>query len=114
MFSIVFFIVLRIVKPGDCIEDVIIQQIPELEGLNVSKEKIRKILDRFGDKCLLILDGLDEHGLGQNQDVLKILRNRKLLNCGVLITSRPHSTREVEGFFPTVVRVDGFTTVSAR
>ena len=114
MFSIVFFIVLRIVKPGDCIEDVIIQQIPELEGLNVSKEKIRKILDRFGDKCLLILDGLDEHGLGQNQDVLKIIRNRKLLNCGVLITSRPHSTREVEGLFPTVVRVDGFTTGEAE
>ena len=117
MFSIIFFIVLRIVKPGDCIEDVIIQQIPELEGLNVSKEKIRKILDRFGDKCLLILDGLDEHGLGQDQDVLKIIRNRKLLkllNCGVLITSRPHSTREIQSLFPTVVRVDGFTTKEAE
>ena len=114
MFSIIFFIVLRIVKPGDCIEDVIIQQIPELEGLNVSKEKIRKILDRFGDKCLLILDGLDEHGLGQNQDVLKIIQNRKLLNCGVSITSRPHSTREIQSLFPTVVRVDGFTTKEAK
>ena len=114
MFSIVFFIVLRIVKPGDSIEDVIIQQTPELEGLHVSKEKVGKMLDKFGKRCLLILDGLDEHGLGRNEDVLKIIRNSKLLHCGVLITSRPHSTKEVQSFFPTVVRVDDFTPKEAK
>ena len=114
MFSVIFFIVLRIVKPGDSIEDVIIQQTPELEGLHMSKEKVRKMLDKFGDRCLLILDGLDEHGLGQNDDVLKIIRNRKLLNCGVMVSSRPHSTKEIEGFFPTVVRVDVFTREEAE
>ena len=112
MFSIIFFIVLRIEKPCDSIESVIIQQTPELKGLNVSKEKVGKLLDQFGDRCLLILDGLDEHGLGQNKDVLKIITNEK--NCSVMITSRPHSTREIQSVFQTVVRVDGFTTEEAK
>ena len=114
MFSIIFFVVLRIVKPGDSIEDVIIQQTPELEGLHVSKEKVGKMLDKFGDRCLLIFDGLDEHSLGQNEDVLKIIRNRKLPNCSIMVSSRPHSTREIENYFPTVVRVDGFTRKEAE
>ena len=114
VFSIIFFIVLRIVKPGDCIESVIIQQTPELKGLDVSKDKVGKILERFGNRCLLILDGLDEHGLGKNEDVLKVIRNQKLLDCGVLITSRPHSAREIQSFFPTVVRVEGFTRKEAK
>ena len=74
-FSIVFFVFLKLVQPDETIENVILKQNPELEGLGVSVEKLRSILDRFSDRCLLILDGLDEHGLGQNIDVLKIIRN---------------------------------------
>ena len=57
---------------------------------------------------MLILDGLDEHGLGQNEDVVKIIRNQKLLDCGIIVSSRPHSTREIELLFLSVVRVEGF------
>ena len=66
---------------------------PELEGLGVSVEKLRFILDRFSDRCLLILDGLDEHGLGKNKDIVKIIQDKKLNNCGVVISSRPHCTK---------------------
>ena len=114
MFSIIFFVVLRIVNPSDSIEDVIIQQNSELLGLGLSRQKLSSILDKFGDRCLLILDGLDEHGLGQNEDVLNIIRDNKLLNVGVLITSRPHGIRVIETFFLTVVRVDGFTQEEAK
>ena len=79
-YSVVFFVHLNLVKPGDPIEYVIIQQHPELEGLNLSARKIRSMLERFGGRCLLILDGLDEHGLGKNEDVMKIIENRKLLD----------------------------------
>ena len=113
-FSIVFFVFLKLVQPDETIENVILKQNPELEGLGVSVEKLRSILDRFSDRCLLILDGLDEHGLGQNIDVLKIIRNQKLINCGILISSRPHCTRNIEIHFSTVVRVDGFTREQAK
>ena len=114
LYSIVFFVFLKFVQPGDSIENVIIKQNPELEGLGISVEKLHSILDRFSDRCLLILDGLDEHCLGQNEDVLKIIRNQKLLDCGIAVSSRPHSTREVEMDFSTVVRADGFTREQAK
>ena len=71
-------------------------------------------MDRFSDRCLLILDGLDEHGLGKNEDVLKIIRNQKLIKCGIIVSSRPHSTREIKMNFSTVVRVGGFSEKEAR
>ena len=108
IFPLVFFVFLKFVQPGEYIEDVILKQNPELEGLSVSRAKLCGILDRFSDRCLLILDGLDEHGLGQNEDVMKIIRNQKLLDYGIIVSSRPHSIREIELNFPEVVQVEGF------
>ena len=58
---------------------------------------------------MLILDGLDEHALGTNQDVLKIIRGEKLLSCSIIVTSRPHSTKQIEKYFPVILRIEGFT-----
>ena len=113
-FSIVLFVFLKVVCPSDAIENVIIKQRPELEGMGVTPEKLRSILEKFGNKCLLILDGLDEHALGKNQDVLKIVKGQKLLHCNIIVTSRPHSTGEVEQYFGTDVRVNGFTLNQAE
>ena len=112
VFSIVFFVALKFVKPGEPIENIILNQHPELEGMNVTKQKLHGILHRFGNRCLLILDGLDE--CGKNEDILKIIRNQKLLNCSIVVSSRPHSTREIERFFPNVVRLEGFTEKEAK
>ena len=114
IFSTVFFIFLKFVKRGEQIENVILKQNPELEGLGVSPKKLRAVLHRFSDRCLLILDGLDEHALGQNEDVLKIIQDQKLLDCGIIVSSRPHSTKEVEADFSTVIRVDGFNRKAAE
>ena len=112
--SIVFFVFLKLVKPEDTIENAIIMQTPELEGMRVTKELLSGILEKFGNQCLLILDGLDEHALGQNEDVHKIIRGAKCLNCNVILTSRPHSTGGIERYFDTIVRVEGFTRDEAR
>ena len=90
------------------------KQNSELEGLGVSAEKLQAIFEKFSDRCLLILDGLDEHGLGQNEDVLKIIRGEKFLDCGIVVSSRPHSTTEVVSYFRTVVKVDGFNSKEAE
>ena len=108
-FIIVFFVFLKFVNPGDHIENVIIEQNPYIMGLGITPEKLRSILDVFGNRCLLVLDGLDEHALGQNEDVLQIIRGQKLLDCHVIVSSRPHSTRNIQHYFQTIVRIEGFT-----
>ena len=62
----------------------------------------------------MILDGVDEHALGTNQDVLKIITGQKCLNCNILVTSRPHSTRAIEQYFQVIARVEGFTRIKAE
>ena len=113
-FSIVFFVFLKVVKPGAAIENVIIEQNSYMKGLKMTDRKLENILEKFGNRCLLILDGLDEHTLGTNQDVLKIIRGEKLLSCNIIVTSRPHSTKQIEKYFPVILRVEGFTKNKAK
>ena len=113
-FSIVLFVILKLVNPGDAIENVIIKQNFWLEGLGVTQCKLEAILNAFGGKCLLILDGLDEHALGKNEDVLKIIRGQKLLNCNIVLTSRPHSITVFKKYFDVIAVVEGFAKKQAR
>ena len=112
--SIVFFVFLKLVKPSDAIENVIIDQMPVLEGMKVTPGKLRDILEAQGSRCLLILDGLDEYALGQNQDVIKIMKGQKCLLCNVIVTSRPHSIQDYQKYFANIVSVEGFTKNEAR
>ena len=107
--SAVLFVMLKLVKPGETIENVIIKQTPVLEGNHVTAEKVRRVLEKFGSQCLLILDGLDEHALGQNNDVVRIIEESKYPDCKVIVTSRPHSTRDIEDHFDTIGKVEGIT-----
>ena len=72
-FSIVFFLSLKLVRPGHAIENIIIEQYSVMEGLTISEKKLKTILDVFGHVCLIVLDGLDEHDLGSNEDIRKII-----------------------------------------
>ena len=114
MFPMVFFVYLKLVKRQDVIENIIIEQSPFIKGLNITEGKIGSILKNYGSKCLLILDGLDEHALGTNDDVFKIIRGEKYLTCNTIVTSRPHSTSEIEPHFPVIARVEGFTKNKAH
>ena len=77
--------------------------------MGVTPCKLMDIIETLGNRCLLILDGLDEHELGENQEVQKIFKGQKLLYTNIILSSRPQSTREIEKYFLTVVRVEGFT-----
>ena len=85
--SIILLVYLKSVHPDDRLENSMIEQIPELEGLRVSPGKLKSFIEHFGERCLLILDGLDEHALGSNKDVLKVLQHRKYSKCNILVTS---------------------------
>ena len=112
--SVVFFVSMKLIRPGQTIENIIIDQVPPLEALEIGERKLKTILDTFGHKCLIIFDGLDEHDLGSNADIRKIIEDRKLLSCNIFLTSRPHSTEYVERYFPIVIRVDGFSQENAE
>ena len=109
MFTIVLFVSLKLVRPGDAIENIIMQQTPALEGLGITQKQLENILEAFGIKCLLILDGIDEIDLRKNEEIMKVIKDRKLLYCNVLVTSRPHSAAEIEPYFDTVVKIQGFS-----
>ena len=113
-FSVVFFVFLKLVKPSDAIQNVIIDQMPCLKGMGVTPCKLSDILENLGNRCLLILDGLDEHALGKNQDIMNILTRSKLLYTNIILSSRPHSTQDIEKYFPTIVSVEGFTYLEAE
>ena len=115
-FVLVFFVLLKLINSGDPIENIIIEQNPELKGLGITPMKLRAILDTFGNRCLLVMDGLDEHAPGKNEDsdVLNIIRREKLLDSNIIVSSRPHSTLSIEHSFYTIIRIDGFTQAKAE
>ena len=112
--SVVFFVSMKLIRPGQSIENIIIDQTPVIEGLGVDEPKLKSILDGFGNKILLIFDGLDEHDLGRNEDVKKIVEGRKLLHCNFLLTSRTQGIEKVGKYFPTHVRIEGFSKEHAE
>ena len=50
-------------------ENTIIEQTPVLEGLGITTKKMKGILETFGPKCLIILDGLDEIDIKYNEEI---------------------------------------------
>ena len=96
-------------------ESIIIQQTPILDGLNISEKILKRFLDSFGNRCLIILDGYDEFVAGnkENADLNKVFQGRKFLNCSLLLTSRPHCEDKVKAKFKSYVQVQGFSQKNA-
>ena len=113
-FTLVFLVYLKKVRSGDFIENIIIQQTPGLEGMGVSLQKLRQILHTFTNKCLIILEGLDEHALGSNEDVLGLIAGEKLPQSSIITTSRLHCIHDIKGYFQTIVKTKGFTNDAAK
>ena len=57
---------------------------------------------------------MDESAFRINEDVLKIVKGAKWLHSNVIVTSRPHSSKQIEGYCDTIISVKGFTRNEAR
>ncbi len=120
-FDVLFFLSLKEAEKGLSIEEAICRDNDFLEGLDISAENVRSILEGFGPRCLLILDGLDEYlldpekqPLGNNFDVGKVLTGRRLRRCNIILTTRPHCINDdIKKKFQTVVKVNGFSEAEA-
>ena len=113
-YTMVLLVSLKQLNAGDLIENVIIQQTPVLEGMAASPQKLQRILETFAERCLIIFDGLGEHALRSNEDVMKIITGEKFSQCSLVTISRPHSIADVKRYFPTVHRTRGFTQETAE
>ena len=109
-FSVVFFVSLRLMKVGDNIEKIIMRQKEFLhKKAAVSYGKLRKLLETYGERCLLVLDGWGEH-TRQCCDVIQIIHGEILQTCSVVVTSRSEfaDEEEIKGRFNEVARCEGF------
>ncbi len=114
LFTLVFFISLKVINPGDPIENIIVDGniTPSLCDEEIPPEEIRKMLKENGDKVLLIFEGFDEQS--KNEDVMNMIKGQKFRKCNFLVTSRPHGISEIEQHFTTVATLEGFTKHEAR
>ncbi len=115
MFSLVFFVSLKMVNPGDPIENVIIDKnvVPLVYSEEYNLQKIDGILKTYGGECLLIFEGFDE-GTGNNTHIMDIIKNLKYASSNFIVTTRPHVAGEIQKFFTSVVNVTGFTKENAE
>ena len=112
--SVAFLVEMKLVEKGQTIENIIIQQNPPIESLDITEEKLCKILKDLGNRCLIILDGFDEHDPQPGDDIRKIIEGRKLPDCSLLVISRPHNCEKIERCFSTKSKVNGFTKTRAE
>ncbi len=115
VFSLVFFVSLKMVKPGDPIENIIIDEnvVPSVHSEGFDFQKVENILKTYGDKCVLILEGFDE-SIGKNKNIMNIIKHSKYASINIIVTTRPHVAGEIQRFFTTVVNVIGFTKDDAE
>ena len=102
-FDIVFYISLKRVRADDTLEQVIIDQY-QVEGVTVSK--LTRILDKIGDECLSILDGLDEHVQGWSSEFMEMIRSQENSYLNILLTRKPETESDISQFFPTAAKIE--------
>ncbi len=112
-FILVIFISLKLVRPGEPIENIIVDEDinPVLYAEDYDPAMIRSILINHGEKCLIIFDGLDE--LRHNDEIIQIVQDKKYRSCNILLTTRPHSEGLYLNHFFTLGTISGFTEEEA-
>ncbi len=113
-FSLIFFISLKVIKPGEPIENIIIDEniTPSLYDKDYDASKIKDILRISGEKCLIIFEGFEEKTC--NDNVMKIIQDKKYRSCNFLVTSRPDKAADIEQYFTDVYIVEGFSENQAK
>ena len=82
------------------------QQCPSFRQQGVGLYDVRQLLDKFGEKCLIILDGIDEFK-GKDETVIRMIEG--IPQCSILMTSRPHGVAHIEPSFENVLQIKGFS-----
>ena len=114
-FLFTFFITLKYVGPNDELEDMIIKQNPSLKDSSIiTRRDIKSILQHYGSRCLVILDGFDEVADLHFKHVEEIVQNQSYRNCNIIVTSRPNVVNMIEAHVYTKASIEGFTKEKAK
>ena len=83
---------------------------------NIASSCAQYLLKSNGDCVTFIFDGYDEYAgnLQQNNFIYDILQRKRISNCGLVITSRPHISAHLHQWFERRVDILGFTKEDRR
>ncbi len=113
--KLVFLVTLRYINSDQTIENMIRSQHKcFVENENIGEGLLRKMLQKCGQNCLVILEGYDEIPQNYNNNIEKILKNETIRDCHVLVTSRPNAVEEMESFMATIASIEGFSRENTR
>ena len=107
IFPLVFFIDMKLAQPGQTIENMIIEQ-NGLGELKFTPQKITEILDTFGGEILVIIDSVCDQTVKSNDNVFAIIKNANLSFHLMLTLSESNYAENVDQYFETVCKVQGF------
>ncbi|XP_072035457.1 NLR family CARD domain-containing protein 4-like [Amphiura filiformis] len=114
-FAMVFMIHMHKIKDSNAtLVDLIFDQILA-EDSKVSREGLKSYITSNPTEVLILFDGLDEGHSGahknRSSEVSKVLQNRKLRKCCVILTSRPHRISDLGEHLSdyTQVKLKGFS-----
>ncbi len=113
--QLVFLVTLKYIDPQQTLEEMIKHQHKCFkENKNITKEILKAVLEKCGQKCLIILEGYDEIGENYNEELNKILEDEVKRECYVFITSRPNSVKDIEKNIATIANITGFSKENTR
>ena len=83
---------------------------------NIASSCAEYLFKSNGDCVTFIFDGYDEYAgnLQQNGFIFDILQRKRISNCGLVITSRPHVSAHLHRLFERRVDILGFTKEDRR
>ena len=70
---------------------------------------MKQIIQRFGGKILIILDGYEKKSYGSNRDLVDLIEGKSRIKCTVMLTTRTMEIMEHEKNFNDTFIVQGFT-----
>ena len=112
---LMFLVTLKYIKPAQTIEDMIKQQHKCLvSNKEISRALLKDILEKFGQDCLIILEGYDEIPKYINENLEMIVTNKAYRNCHFLITSRPNEVESLEDCMASIASIEGFSKENTR
>ena len=97
-FKLVFRVALGHVKPGMTVEDIIIAETTGFKR-RYNSDDIKNVLHKYAKQTLVLLDGLDEINLENNEDIMDIIKGGFCDELNIIVTSRQEVVTTAEIFW---------------
>ncbi|XP_072043301.1 uncharacterized protein [Amphiura filiformis] len=119
--TLLFVINMRWIDHTSNLESIILNQILPRDT-TITPDQVRSMIERYGDRVIVILDAVDESDRGLfNQvesygNIVELLKGRVMSPCRVLVTTRPWRIAEITRMCKTFTQLEliGFNKEDVR